>query len=466
MHPSALRPRRRSALPIASVAVLASLALTAPPVAAADLHTAAPPSTLAASASTSATSATGEHRVITYYQTHYRSDGSFVSLRPLIDEGTDVSHVIVGALHLNEGNNVTLNDHAPDDPFFDPVWKDVQYVREHGVTTLAMIGGAAPGTWERLDTDFDTYYPQLRDFLRAYDFQGADLDVEQETSQAGVIRVIEALKHDFGEDFLVTLTPVSPETWGGHGLSGLDLLSLKETNGDDIDWLNVQGYCGWGDVTTTNDVYWAVDYGGWAPSKIVYGVVTDPGLCGGYAEPDVQAATIRQAVAEYPDLGGVFGWEYYTSQPGGEAAPWEWAALMREAIGAYVPPSDRHAVGAVPDTVRRAQADGSAQVLVGDWNGDGLATYALRQGARLTTWDVNGATADPATSVVLGHGGYEVLVGDWDGDGTDTVALRQKGKIYYQVSTGSSETTRGAADKRAELEVVERDGRDVVVARD
>ena len=89
-----------------------------------------------------------------------------------------------------------------------------------------MVGGAAPGSFTRLDTEFDTYYPRLRDYITTYGLDGVDLDVEQPMSLAGMERLIDALRADFGRHFVITLTPVAPALSGGGNLSGFDYDAL------------------------------------------------------------------------------------------------------------------------------------------------------------------------------------------------------------------------------------------------
>jgi len=69
------------------------------------------------------------------------------------------------------------------------------------------------------------------------------------------------------------------------------------------------------------------------------------------------------------------------------------------------------------------------QVYVGDWNGSGTDTLAVRRGA---TYHVrNSLSGGPADRVVTyGRAGDTVLMGDWDGDGVDTPAVR-RGNEYH-----------------------------------
>ncbi|MCM3661074.1 CAP domain-containing protein [Georgenia satyanarayanai] len=68
-------------------------------------------------------------------------------------------------------------------------------------------------------------------------------------------------------------------------------------------------------------------------------------------------------------------------------------------------------------------------VLMGDWNGDGIDTPTVRRG---NVYYVKNSLDGGAADVVVAYGSPEdvVLVGDWDGDGTDTLGVR-RGSTYY-----------------------------------
>ena len=90
-------------------------------------------------------------RLIVYHQTIHDGAGNYHSLLPLLTNNTGISHVIVAAIHRNEGpGNITLNDHAPDDKRFQQLWGEVKWVQGSGVKVLGMLGGAAKGSYERL----------------------------------------------------------------------------------------------------------------------------------------------------------------------------------------------------------------------------------------------------------------------------------------------------------------------------
>jgi hypothetical protein len=80
-------------------------------------------------------------------------------------------------------------------------------------------------------------------------------------------------------------------------------------------------------------------------------------------------------------------------------------------------------------------------VLVGDWDGDGVDTLAVRRGAQYHV--KNSVASGPADKVIVyGRAGDQVVVGDWDGDRADTFAVR-RGAVYHVRNSISS----GVADK-------------------
>lgn len=275
-------------------------------------------------------------RVVVYYQTQY-TNGAYVSPLALTEHRTGVTDVLVAAVHLNDLNGpyapVHLNDDPPSAAKFDRMWRDLKTLQGQGVHLLAMVGGAAPGSFTRLDEEFDTYYPLLRDFIRQYGLDGVDLDVEEDMSLAGIERVISALRADFGAGFLITLAPVGSALSGGGNLSGFDYDALYRSRGRDIAWFNAQFYNGWGRMNSTSS-YDAIIARGLIPAdKVVAGTLTSPANGGsGYVDMATLKKTLGRLAAKHPGFGGVAGWEYFNSEPGGATAPWKWAAEVASAL--------------------------------------------------------------------------------------------------------------------------------------
>jgi cyclin-dependent kinase len=95
-------------------------------------------------------------RLIVYAQTFHDHDGNYHSLLPLLTNNTGITHVVVAAVHLNEGpGNITLNDHPPSDARYEALWGEVRWLQGSGVKVLGMLGGAAKGSYERLTGNED-----------------------------------------------------------------------------------------------------------------------------------------------------------------------------------------------------------------------------------------------------------------------------------------------------------------------
>lgn len=273
-------------------------------------------------------------RLITYYQTHHTPSGAPISVLPLLQNpGISLTHLILAAIHVNEDPSaLTLNDHPPDHPRFTTLWAELRILQASGVKVLGMLGGAAQGSFARLDTDnlpvFERYYQPLAALIRARALDGLDLDVEEPMSLGGIIRLIDRLRADFGPAFLITLAPVAAALLNAeHNLSGFDYEALEVMRGRDIAWYNAQFYCGWGDCSNPA-MYEMLLVKGWQPEKIVVGLVTNPTNGSGWVPWNMLGAVVPLLAGRHPRFGGVMGWEYFNSLPGGEARPWEWAQAM------------------------------------------------------------------------------------------------------------------------------------------
>jgi hypothetical protein len=205
-----------------------------------------------------------------------------------------------------------------------------------------MLGGAAKGSFTRLDLDdatFEQYYIPLRNMIRERGLDGLDLDVEEPMTLLGIIRLIDRLKVDFGDSFIVTLAPVAAALVSDnpqHNLSGFSYEALEVMRGKQIGWYNTQFYCGWGDMSKT-DTFDFMMARGWPANKIVIGMVTNPGNGSGWIPFEILQEVLITLKQRYPTLGGVMGWEYFNSLPGDRDRPWEWAAFMTKNLKRGLP---------------------------------------------------------------------------------------------------------------------------------
>ncbi|WP_413451943.1 ExeM/NucH family extracellular endonuclease [Georgenia phoenicis] len=108
------------------------------------------------------------------------------------------------------------------------------------------------------------------------------------------------------------------------------------------------------------------------------------------------------------------------------------------------------------------------EVLVGDWDGDGRDSIAVRRGNQFFVSNApRGGAAE--TTFTYGRPGDAVLVGDWDGDGEDTLAVRRGRELHVKNSLVGGPADRVVAYGRPDDEVLVGDwdgnGRDTFAVR-
>jgi hypothetical protein len=99
-------------------------------------------------------------RNVIYVQTFTNPDGSQLSLLPLLDQQTQVTHVILAALHVDSTpGEIHLNDNDPSSSFYDFLWPEVQQLQQAGIKVMMMLGGAARGSYQNLATNVSPNSP-------------------------------------------------------------------------------------------------------------------------------------------------------------------------------------------------------------------------------------------------------------------------------------------------------------------
>jgi len=98
-------------------------------------------------------------RLVIYVQTFTDTAGRPLSLLPLLEQDTKVTHVILGSIHLHERPGVIMLNNEPlGSDMYDDLWKEVRILQDNEVKVLALLGGAAPGTYARLSgNDTEVY---------------------------------------------------------------------------------------------------------------------------------------------------------------------------------------------------------------------------------------------------------------------------------------------------------------------
>jgi hypothetical protein len=257
--------------------------------------------------------------VANYYQT---LDGDV--------SGQAFTHWYAAALHFGTEPDgrpyIHWNDWHPDDARFAQAWTDLSALKHAGAAVTFMVGGAG-GAFRVLFADFATYYPLLRDFVRAHAdvVDGLDLDVEEPVSLTDVRMLIRQLDADFGSEFVLTMAPIAAALEADvPGLGGFVYKDLWRTpEGARLDWFNVQCY---GDVRWSVATLDAIVANGYPATKVVMGM-----LFADFPTPTSARAAFQVLAdcrAAHLDLRGAYIWEHALAPLG----PREWAAGAARAL--------------------------------------------------------------------------------------------------------------------------------------
>ena len=264
-----------------------------------------------------------DHRVVSY-NAYYRQDddpSKPTDLYPIINQDSRISHLIlfVSDLHLPESGEppITIGGPAPDNTtFLGPLWEEVAAIQARGISVLASFGGAFAESYLYLEDDFDRWYPVLADFLKEYNLDGLDLDIEPGPNgevvngPSSIVKLIKTLKQDMKPGFLITMAPVAldltanPAGFSGFDYKELDGLAVDGDGNKLIDWMNAQFYNGWGSPTSTQ-TYDNIIAAGWEPERVVMGVIAAKNEGNGWAAIETLKSTVSQLAAKYPSFGGV-----------------------------------------------------------------------------------------------------------------------------------------------------------------
>ncbi|KDR77502.1 hypothetical protein GALMADRAFT_65594 [Galerina marginata CBS 339.88] len=292
------------------------------------------------------------HRVIAYYQTS-TDNGKYISPTPLIPV---VTHLIMGAIHLDNGNDdngpkprIFVNSISPDDASLVRVWTDLARMQGSGVKVMAMLGGGGGYTYTSLvdSTKFEGLYAILAKFIKDRRLDGIDLDIEEHASYTTTdnkvittndvaVHLIQRLRADFGEEFIITLTPVaSALVKNASSYWGVTYSAVEKAQGPNIDWYNAQFYNGFGSMGNTDNYEAIVSGFPLDPSRLVPIVLTKEDFGSGFVKVDDVKSTMRKLLQKYGNrFGGVAGWEYAHSRPDTEE-PWTWAEVMQATMINY-----------------------------------------------------------------------------------------------------------------------------------
>ncbi|PRP82778.1 centrosomal protein, partial [Planoprotostelium fungivorum] len=287
-------------------------------------------------------------RIVAYNQTILTNDGQSVRpIMPFLKAGG--THMIICTLHIHPNNfdQLWLNDNPYDEAIFDDLWTQVAEFQKAGGVVTAMIGGAAGGgiSMMEFDQNKDKYFDLVCKFLREKKMQGLDLDIESgdnSCDNANTLLLIQRFRQVFGPKFIITMAPMATDltSTSGSTFSQINYPTLYKQSVDakcPIDWFNLQFYNTFYTLDSPDAYNKIIAYGKstkmFTAAQIVAGAETT-----GNISYNTLKQTVQSLAAAYNTkdnlFGGVMGWEYFNSDPGGESAPENWTKGLRDTIDA------------------------------------------------------------------------------------------------------------------------------------
>ena len=283
-------------------------------------------------------------RLIEYVQTFHpeNNDNGYLSLLPLLNKDTSITHVILAALHINGPNgNITLNDDNPNSTYYDKTWTEAATLQQNGIKVMVMMGGAAQGSYDgRLCSKKDgfvqdDYYLPLVSTLKYHNVDGLDLDIEEMVPLACPENLVKRIRSDFGKEFIITMAPVASDMTG-KGKSALGGFSYKKFDqssaGPLVNWYNTQYYSGFV-KGSLEDSYGNAINNGYSPSRIVMGVLDSSNDGSGFVSLKHVKEAIENLESGYHNFGGVDGFEYFDAgTDDGLSKPWMWVKQIGQTL--------------------------------------------------------------------------------------------------------------------------------------
>src|SRR6478735_1804109 len=219
-------------------------------------------------------------------------------------------NLVIFAMAQSAASGTGILKWEPGYQSYDDIALDIAGLVYAGKPVLLGIGGSNDGGITLVDDDnVRDFCGSIRFFVETFGFTGIDIDLEpsgSSWSQESLVKVVQTLKDEHGQNFLVGLTVA---LYGEHTARWL---SLAKALGDNYDYWSPMLY----DYAEAHDerlipdalkkIQTAVD-GGVPSSKQILGF-----MCNAYYNTSPVAVTAQvwnAALAKYPDLRGAFIWE-------------------------------------------------------------------------------------------------------------------------------------------------------------
>ncbi len=247
-----------------------------------------------------------QNRIIIYYQTLVDLSSLLEEVKAAPSNKPILTHITLASIHFgfNSDNSpyIHLNDNDPSADKFVNVYSQLREFKKLGIKINLLIGGAG-GAFERLFSNYETFYKLLKDTLGIMDFiDGFNLDIEEEVSIDNMAMFINDLNKDYPDKAIIFAplgTSISSNEPGMGGFAYKDL--IKAIPNVIIDYYNTQCYYDY-----SLEIFEEMINNGYNEEEIVLGMLVGQDFTEILNE-------IEKIVKKYPNVGGVAVWEYWNA---------------------------------------------------------------------------------------------------------------------------------------------------------
>lgn len=251
-----------------------------------------------------------EKRIIIYYQTLVDLSSLLEEVKAAPSDKPILTHITLSSIHFGYNSDkspyIHLNDDDPDANKFVKVYNQLREFKKLGIKINLLIGGAG-GAFERLFSDYQTFYKLLKNTINIMDFiDGFNIDIEEEVSIENMALFLNDLNKDYSNKDIVFAPLGSSIASNQPGMGGFAYKDLiKAIPNIKIDYYNTQCYYDY-----SLEIFEEMINNGYNENEIVLGMLVGQDF-------NVILQEIEKIVKKYPNVGGVAIWEYWN-------APQDW----------------------------------------------------------------------------------------------------------------------------------------------
>jgi hypothetical protein len=234
------------------------------------------------------------------------------TIATVMQEAPEVNYLsLVGAFaNGNGGGSVNDSDLFNDYSSVSALQADINAWKASGRVVVGMIGGGGDTTVIDNSTEVAQFMASAVPIIKQLGLQGVDFDLENTPDAASVASIITQLKADFGQNFIIALSPRPFELRPG----GVYRQIIEDAGINNIDLVQPQDYALNGDSLSAQQSYMTADLSDWINGTTGLTIPASKILIGSFDPNEGESVATAIATYEYykelyPTLRGGMDWD-------------------------------------------------------------------------------------------------------------------------------------------------------------